>query len=81
MRRFRFYVPGRDGRPMAFPPIGPFWISGESDTHQIVIAYSPSLEVLTDANHWPDAENIDDQGETEIKFSERFPKPDWWKEE
>lgn len=55
MRRFRFYVPG-DGRPMTFPPEGPFWITGQSDTHTVVVAYSPDLVTLTIPGRWPDAE-------------------------
>lgn len=78
MHRFRFYVPGDDGRPMAFPPEGPFWVTGSSDTHTIVVAYSPNLETLTSADRWPDAEDIDDGGKQPIQFSDRFGKPDWW---
>lgn len=78
MRRFRFYVPGTDGRPMAFPPAGPFWITGESDTHQVVVAFSPDIETLTNDRHWPDAEDIEDCGEQEIVFTKRFPCPGWW---
>ena len=78
MKRFRFYVPGDDGRPLAFPPEGPFWITGYSDTHTAVVAFSPDEETLTRADRWPDAENIDDGGEQEISFTDRFPKPDWW---
>jgi len=78
MKRFRFYVPGEDGRPMQFPPEGPFWITGSSDTHTIVVAYSPDLETLTSTGRWPDAEDIDDGGEQDIIFTDRFGKPDWW---
>lgn len=80
MKRFRFYVSGDDGRPLAFPPEGPFWVTGYSDTHTVVVAYSPDEETLTRADRWPDAENIDDWGEQEISFTDRFPKPDWWTE-
>ena len=80
MRRFRFYVPGNDGRPMKWPPVGPFWITGESDTHQVVVAYAPDIETLTNAAHWPDAEAIDDGGEQPIVFTDRFRRPSWWTE-
>lgn len=78
MHRFRFYVPGDDGRPMKSPPEGPFWITGENGTHVVVVAYSPDLATLTGPDRWPDAEDIEDQGEEEIRFSGRFPKPGWW---
>lgn len=66
---------------MAFPPEGPFWITGYSDTHTIVVAYSPDLETLTRPDRWPDAEDIDDGGEEEITFSPRFPKPSWYEDQ
>lgn len=78
MRRFRFYVPGEDGRPLTFPAPGPFWITGHSDIHTVVVAYCPDQETLTSKAYWPDAEDIDDGGEQEITFSARFPKPSWW---
>jgi hypothetical protein len=79
MNRFRFYVPGQDGSPIGFPPEGPFWITGYSDTHVVVVAYSPDLATLTREDRWPDAENIDDGGPQPLSFSGRFPKPEWWK--
>lgn len=78
MRRFRFHVPGDDGRPIAFPPEGPFWETGRSDAHVVMVAYSPSAETLTSENRWPDAERIEDGGEQPITFTDRFPRPMWW---
>lgn len=78
MRRFRFFVPGEDPRPIEFPPTGPFWCTGYNDTHCIVVAFAPDLDTLIRDDHWPDAEEVDDMGEQEITFSGRFPKPDWW---
>ena len=78
MHRFRFYVPGDDGRPMSFPPEGPFWVTGRSETHTVVVAYSPDIETLLRSDRWPDAEDVDDGGIQEIVFSGRFPKPKWW---
>lgn len=78
MRKFRFKVPGNDGRPMEFPPTGPFWVTGFGPGYLTVLAYAESKEVLTSESHWPDATDIDDWGEQAIKFSDRFKKPDWW---
>lgn len=79
MTRFRFYVPGDDPRPIAFPPSGPFWCTGYSDTHCVVVAYAPDLDTLTSATHWPDAEDIDAGEEPEVPhFSSRFQRPGWW---
>jgi hypothetical protein len=85
VRRFRFYVPDSDGRPLTWPPPGPFWVSGwaylgESEW-TVVVAYAPSLEVLKDPKHWPDAVEIADFGEQPITFTDRFPKPEWWIQE
>lgn len=44
----------------------------------ILVAYAPDMDTLTDDNHWPDAVEIEDLGEQEITFTDRFPKPDWW---
>lgn len=81
MLRFRFRIPiepVHDYRPISFPPEGPYWCSGEDDTHYTLIAFSPSQEVLTGPERWPDAEDIDDEGEQPITFTERFPCPQWW---
>ena len=80
MNRFRFYVPGDDGRPLTVPPPGPFWVTGYSDTHTVVVAFAPSLQDLTAPGAWPDAEEIEDMGEMPITFSGRFPKPEWYTE-
>jgi hypothetical protein len=81
MIQFRFKVPGDDGRPMDFPPEGPFWTTGYGDDYAIVVAFSPNESVLTQNDRWPDAYDIDDGGEQPIEFSVRFPKPIWWDEE
>lgn len=80
MNRYRFKVPGDDGRPIVFPPVAPFWITGCSDTHQIVVAYAPDLDTLTSETHWPDAEDIDEAIDSEITFTSRFVRPEWWDE-
>lgn len=81
MNKFRFYVPGHDPRPMKAPPKGPFWCTGHSETHCIVVAYAPDLETLINNDHWPDAEYIEEFGPHPIVFTDRFKKPDWWEEQ
>lgn len=66
---------------MKAPPVGPFWCTGHSETHCIVVAFAPDLETLTSENYWPDAEDIEDGGAQTIKFTDRFPRPEWWKGE
>lgn len=81
---YRFHTDEEDFRPMKFPPPGPFWCTGcsgwgsteENPGYSIVVAYLPP-----DANlyeWWPDATEVYQEGRTEIRFTERFPQPDWW---
>lgn len=75
MNRYRFRIPGSDGRPVVFPPPGPFWITGYGDDDTVVVAYCTAGQIKL---FWPDAFDIDDGGEQEISFSSRFPQPAWW---
>ena len=74
--RVRFKANLEDSRPVKWPPPGPFWESGFNDEHAIVIAYVRTLDEVTE--YWPEAEEIDAEHRDEIKFTDRFPKPDWW---
>jgi len=77
--RCRFKANEDDYRPVKWPPPGPYWCSGFGDGYNIVIAYVRSLpEVL---EFWPEADDVEHTEESEIKFSDRFPKPDWWNPE
>jgi len=78
MNRYIFQIAGDDGRPMSSPPIAPFWITGASESHTIVVAYAPDLETLTSETHWPDAVDIDEESGSEITFTSRFQRPEWW---
>lgn len=78
LHQFRFKIPGTDPRPIGWPPPGPFWATGYSDTHVVVVSFAESLEVLLGPLHWPDAEDVEDLGIPSDLYSDRFPKPDWW---
>ncbi len=77
-RRYRFQANIADPRPVKFPPPGPWWCTGTSDTYSIVVAYLPPNESLTD--WWPEAAQIESTEHDEIQFSSRFPRPDWYVE-
>ena len=78
-RRYRFYTESVDDyKPILWPPPGPYWCSGELETHAILVAYIPEGVDLLE--YWPEAEVDDFTIETEVTFSSRFPKPDWWEE-
>jgi hypothetical protein len=77
MLRVRFHANEEDWRPVKFPPPAPCWCTGYGDGHSIVVAYVETEDQVTE--FWPEATNIDVHEEnTEVRFSDRFPKPDWW---
>lgn len=76
--RVRFKANLDDYRPIKWPPVGPYWCSGYGETHAIVIAYVRSLDQIIE--YWPEAIDLDAEEYAEIKFSDRFPKPQWWNE-
>jgi len=78
-RRYRFHANLDDPRPILFPPPGPWWESGFSDDYAIVIAYLPPSIKLK--KYWPEATKIDYSEEDKIEFTDRFPRPKWWKEQ
>lgn len=80
--RHRFHANGEDSRPVRFPPPGPWWESGFAfdESYSIVIAYLPEGEAVTE--WWPEATEIDSAEPVDrITYTERFPKPEWWKGE
>lgn len=78
--RVRFRTREEDYRPIKFPPPGPYWCSGYGEDHAILVGYFKlETEII---EFWPDAYDLDVMKIVdEIKFSSRFPKPDWWNEE
>ena len=88
--RYRFRADPDDYRPIIFPPPGPYWCSGygfegdpeEPADYSIVIAWFPIKPGLSIQQYWPEATHItmqEDHGPP--VFTDRFPKPDWWKPE
>lgn len=80
--RFRFKTTANDYRPAIWPPLGPYWCSGQGDNYSIIVAYFPHRTTMsTIKQFWPEAEDIDLLNEdTSLAFSDRFAKPTWWKE-
>lgn len=78
--RIRFMANVDDPRPIIWPPLGPYWISGSGFDFSVVVAYVPhefSDEGLK--KYWPEAKEIDRmQTDIPIHYSDRFAKPDWW---
>lgn len=80
MIRARFYVDmeacGYDYRPIKWPIKYPYWCSGETLDEYILIAYVDSIDELKEL--WPEADKIDAEECSEIAFTSRFPKPEWY---
>lgn len=73
--RHRFRANVDDPRPILWPPPGPFWITGESDTHATVVAYLPKGMSPSDLTLWPEAEDVDSTpAPNGPEFSGRFPR-------
>ena len=78
-RRYRFETKSvEDYRPLKFNPCYPWWCSGYGDNTATIIAWLPDNEDLY--QYWDDADNVDYQEHNEIKFSDRFPKPEYFKD-
>lgn len=84
--RYRFSTKSVDDyRPIIFNPKYPWWCSGyglggtiddpECET-AIIIAWLPKGEDLT--KYWDDAFDITFDEFDEIKFTDRFPKPEYF---
>lgn len=82
MIRARFFVDKEkcdgDYRPLRWPIQYPYWCTGESDNSFVLIAYVNNIDELIDL--WPEASEIENEEVGEIFFSDRFPKPNWYKE-
>lgn len=78
MVRARFRADPEDYRPVKWPPPGPYWCSGQAGngSYSIVVAYADSEEQINE--FWPEASHIYATEETEMVFTDRFPKPEWW---
>lgn len=75
--RYRFQTSSvDDSRPVKFPPPGPYWESGFTETHATIVAYLPPDAILKE--YWPEAEKLETEQCDEIIFTDRFPCPDWW---
>jgi hypothetical protein len=77
--RHRFRANYPDYRPVKFPPPGPYWCSGTGDDYSIVIAYLP--ETVDVREFWPEASQVESEPSERIVFTDRFPRPNWWKGE
>lgn len=79
MIRVRFEANLDDPRPINWPIKHPYWVTGESDDHAILVAYADNEKYIF--SNWPEAQNLEIEEVNEYVFTSRFPKPDWFEEE
>ncbi|GAA4649048.1 hypothetical protein GCM10023116_13220 [Kistimonas scapharcae] len=79
MIRARFKANADDYRPVNWPVKHPYWCSGYTEDYSIIVAYADNeAEIL---KNWPEAEDIQAEVVTEYRFTDRFPKPEWFEVE
>jgi len=76
MIRARFEANEDDPRPIKWPYPHPYWHTGQSETHSIIVAYADNEDQIKE--YWPEAINIDSTDEGEYTFTDRFAKPVWF---
>lgn len=79
MIRARFHANEDDFRSINWPVKHPYWCTGYGDGYSIVVAYADNEKEIL--KNWPEATNIDSEEVTEYKFSDRFKKPEWFKDD
>ena len=77
MIRVRFKANEDDYRPVNWPVKHPYWCSGEGDGYSIVISYADNEDYIM--KNWPEASDLDSEEVSGYIFTDRFPKPDWFK--
>ncbi len=80
MIRVRFHANEDDYRPVNWPVKHPYWCSGYGEGYSIVVSYADDTEYIL--KNWPEATEIDIMQDdlNEYEFTDRFPRPDWFKE-
>lgn len=79
MFKVRFLANANDYRPVSWPIKYPYWCSGYTGNEAILIAYVDEIDDIFKL--WPEAKNLEYTEETEIVFSSRFVKPEWYNQE
>jgi hypothetical protein len=81
MLRVRFQANFGDPRPIHWPIKHPYWVSGWAgdESSATIISYAEDDQYIF--TNWPEAENLDIQEVEGYIFTDRFPKPSWFKDE
>jgi len=76
MLRVRFKANLEDCRPMSWPLKHPYWCTGETDEHSVMVAYVDDITELM--RSWPEAVDIEYEKVMGYSFTPRFPRPEWF---
>lgn len=77
----RFHASDDDWRPIYLPSeghpgLGPYWCSGYGHDYATICAWvRPGEDVR---KWWPEATHITREEPSPLRFSDRFPEPEWW---
>lgn len=84
MLRVRFYTHEKDYRPVKWPVKHPYWCSGHGEDadgeYNVIVSYADNYDYIY--TNWPEAYAVDvmQDNEKAYTFTDRFPKPEWFKE-
>jgi hypothetical protein len=79
MIRARFHCNCEDPRPVNWPIKHPYWVSGYGEDHAIIVAYADNIDEIK--RNWPDSRDFSFVDEAlEYVFTDRFARPEWFKE-
>ena len=77
--RYRFKTKSvEDYRPLKVDERCPWWCTGTGEDCCTIVIYLPPEKDLKE--FWDDAYDVTYEECTNIEFTSRFPKPDWYKE-
>lgn len=57
----------------------PYWCTGYSTGFAVIVAYADNVFQIYD--NWPEATDLEVEECDSYTFTDRFPKPEWFKEE
>jgi hypothetical protein len=79
--RFRFHANAEDPRPLKWPILHPYWVTGYhgGGWYSVIVAYANDLAYIYEL--WPEADEIQVEQVDDYFFNDRFPKPDWFEVE
>lgn len=81
MLRVRFLSAAGDYRPVKWPYPHPYWCTGHNgdNTTAVLVAYADDEDQILE--YWPEAEGLEVEEVESYVFTDRFPRPSWFRED